>query len=60
MDDDFLAITREWQKAGQSFAGLVFAEQLNCSIGEAIRDLELIAKALEPADMLNHIEFIPF
>jgi hypothetical protein len=29
------------------------------TIGQAVRDLELIAKAFGPEDMLNRIEFIP-
>jgi hypothetical protein len=30
------------------------------TIGQAVRDLELIAKVLDPQDMRNRIEFIPF
>jgi hypothetical protein len=39
---------------------VIFAEQLGITIGEAIRDLELIAKVFEPADMKNRIEFLPY
>ena len=39
---------------------LVYAHQLGVTIGQAIRDLELITYALAPADMRNRIEFIPF
>jgi hypothetical protein len=38
---------------------LVYAHQLSVTIGQAVRDLELIAKAIDPQDMRNRIEFIP-
>jgi hypothetical protein len=43
-----------------SVSGLVYAHQQQITIGQAVKDLELIAKALEPEDMHNRIEFIPF
>lgn len=59
-DDDFLAIADEWLDDGRDFAGVVYAHQLGITIGEAVRDLELIAKVLEPQDMKNRIEFLPY
>lgn len=59
-DEDLLAVTHNWLKTGKDFSGLVYAHQQQTTIGQAIRDLELIAKALEPEDMRNRIEFIPF
>lgn len=59
-DEDLLVIAHKWQKNGREFAGLVFGPQLGLTIGKAVRDLELIAKAMDPADMGNHIEFLPF
>jgi hypothetical protein len=59
-DDDFLTLADEWLTDGRDFAGVIFAEQLGITIGQAIRDLELIAKVLEPADMKNRIEFLPY
>ena len=58
-DDDFLAIADEWARSGRDFAGIVYAHQLGVTIGQATRDLELIAKALDPEDMRNRIEFLP-
>lgn len=46
-------------QAGIEFSGLVYTHQLSVTIGQAVRDLELIAKAFGPEDMLNHIVFIP-
>jgi hypothetical protein len=59
-DEDLLAVTRAWLDAGKEFSGLVYAHQLGITIGQAVKDLELIAKALDPEDMRNRIEFIPF
>jgi len=58
-DPDHLAEAARRQKAGQLFAGLVFARQLGISIGQAVHDLELIAKAYEPADIENRVEYLP-
>jgi hypothetical protein len=55
----FLILTHQWLQAGRDFAGLIYAHQLSVTIGQAVRDLELIAKTLDPQDMRNHIEFIP-
>jgi hypothetical protein len=59
-DEDLLTLTHNWLNSGKDFAGLVYAHQQQITIGRAVRDLELIAKALEPEDMRNRIEFIPF
>jgi hypothetical protein len=58
-DKDLLILTHQWLQAGRDFAGLIYAHQLSVTIGQAVRDLELIAKTLDPQDMRNHIEFIP-
>lgn len=58
-DDDFLAIASEWLQQGREFTGVVFARPLAVTIGQAIRDLELIAAGLDTEDMRNHIEFLP-
>jgi hypothetical protein len=59
-DQDLLAITHEWQKAGRDFSGLAYAHQLGISIGQAIRDLELLANVLDPGDMHNRVEYLPY
>lgn len=58
-DQDLLIITNQWLTEGKEFAGLVYAHQLNITIGRAIRDLELLAQVLNSEDMQNHIEFLP-
>ncbi len=58
-DIRFKALAEDWQRIGRSFAGLVFGHQLYGSIGQYIRDLELIAKATEPADWTGQVEQLP-
>ncbi|MEO8493480.1 MAG: DUF5615 family PIN-like protein [Planctomycetota bacterium] len=58
-DDDFLAIGRSWQHSGRDFAGIVYAQQLRVTIGQAIRDLELIAQVMSLDEMRNRIDFVP-
>lgn len=59
-DEDLLVIARKWQQAGQRFPGLAYAHQRRIKIGQAVRDLELMGRALEPADMENRVEYLPF
>jgi len=58
-DDDLLAEATRRQREGISFRGVVHAHQLRVSIGACIRDLEIIAKAGEPEDMHNGVQFLP-
>jgi hypothetical protein len=59
-DEDLLAIAHQRLLSGREFAGVVYSHQLSISIGQAIRDLELIAKALDPGDMRNRVEYLPY
>ena len=58
-DDDMLREARRRQQRGESFAGVIYAHQLRITTGQAIRDLELIAKVYEPADLENRVEYLP-
>ncbi len=58
-DEDLLVEARQRQDRSIPFAGLVFAYQQKVTIGTCIRDLELIAKAGEPDDFLNRVEYLP-
>jgi hypothetical protein len=58
-DDDLLAIARRWQHEGRTFAGLIYGHQLNLSIGQAVRDLELIAQVYDPEDLRDRVEYLP-
>lgn len=59
-DEDLLAIAHQWLQAGRGFAGVVYAHQMAISIGQAVRDRELLANALDPADMQNKVEYLPY
>ncbi len=58
-DDDLLTEAARRQREGLAFRGLIYAHQLHVSIGVCIHDLEIIAKAGEPEDLINHIRFLP-
>jgi len=58
-DDDLLEIADRWQQSGRQFSGLIYAHQMKVTTGQAVRDLELLAKAADPEDMRNTIHFIP-
>jgi hypothetical protein len=59
-DIRFKALAEDWQRQGRPFAGLVFAHQLQNTIGQMVRDLELLATACDPDERLNTIEHLPF
>jgi hypothetical protein len=58
-DDDLLAIAHQWQHTNRSFAWLVYGHQLDLSIGQAVRDLELIAGVYDPDDIRDRVEDLP-
>lgn len=58
-DDDLLAECAARQRQGTAFSGLIFGHPLRVSIGQCIRDLEVIATTGEPEDMRNRVEFLP-
>lgn len=58
-DDDLLAEAVRRQREAIFFAGVIYAHPLRVSIGTCVHDLEIIAKAGEPEDMKNQIEYLP-
>jgi predicted nuclease of predicted toxin-antitoxin system len=58
-DEDLLRETKRRQQAGEPFASVVYAHQLNITIAECIDDLEIIAKATGPDDWHNQMMFLP-
>ncbi len=59
-DDDLLAEASKRQRKSIPFNGVIYAHQLSVSIGNCIRDLQVIAEAGEPDDLLNEVVFLPF
>ena len=58
-DSDMLAEATRRQRSAVPFAGLIFAPQPAITVGQAIADLELIAKVYEPTDIADRVEFLP-
>jgi hypothetical protein len=59
-EDDLLAEASCRQAEGIELAGVIFIKLLKISIGQCVWDLELIAKAGEPENLRNHIQYLPF
>ena len=50
---------RNFAQAATLMPGVVYAKQVVVSIGDCIRDLEIIAGVSEPAEMENRVEHLP-
>jgi hypothetical protein len=59
-DIRFKAMAEDWQSRGRQFVGLVFGHQLGGTIGQYVKDLELIAQASELQEWMNTVEYLPF
>ena len=58
-DKDLLREAESRQQRGSSFCGVIFARQRKVSTRKCIEDLELIAKAGNPQDLVDRVEFLP-
>ncbi len=58
-DSDLLAEASRRLRGGQALVGLVYAHQLHVTIGQCVRDLELIARVGEPEDLADRIHHLP-
>ena len=58
-DIRFRVLAENWQRQSRPFAGLIFGHPLRGSIGQYVRDLELIARATEPDEWLNTVIHLP-
>jgi predicted nuclease of predicted toxin-antitoxin system len=59
-DIRFKALAEQWQRQGKIFSGLLFGNQLGVTVGAYVKDLELIAKATDPAEWVNVIQHLPY
>lgn len=57
-DDDLLTEAAHRQEIGVSFAGVVYAPQLQLTIGRIVEDLETIAKAGFPEEFRDVVLFL--
>jgi hypothetical protein len=58
-DTDLLAEAVARQRQGIHFGGVIYAHQLGITIRQCIDDLELIAKAMEPDELIDCIIYLP-
>ncbi|MEL7144067.1 MAG: DUF5615 family PIN-like protein [Cyanobacteria bacterium J06573_11] len=58
-DNDLLVIAHQKQRDGKPFAGVIYSHPQNSSIGECIRDLELISGACTIEDCDGQVQYIP-
>lgn len=58
-DDDLLREAAARLRSGAAFAGVIYAHQLNVTVGQFIDDLELIAKATEPDEWAGRLLYLP-
>lgn len=58
-DDDLLREGALRQKRGESFVGIIYAHQLNVSVGQCVIDLELVAKASDSDEWISRLEYLP-
>ena len=58
-DIRFKAMAVDWQSQPRPFCGLIFGHPLHVSIGQCVKDLELIAKATDPLDWISAIVRLP-
>lgn len=58
-DDDLLREANQRQTDGIPFSGVVYAHQLNVTIGQSILDLELLAKATEIDEWNGATVYLP-
>ena len=58
-DEDLLAEATQRQRSGKFFSGVIYAHQLNITIGRAIQDLQILANVGIPEDFVNRVEYLP-
>lgn len=58
-DDDLLAEARRRQTEGNAFAGVVYAHKLNATVGDCVRDLEMIAEVADAEYFDSRVEYLP-
>ena len=58
-DADLLREATARQRSGVPFSGLIYAHQLDATIGQCVEDLELIAKACDVAEVSRGVIYIP-
>jgi predicted nuclease of predicted toxin-antitoxin system len=58
-DVGFLREAARRRAQNKPFGGIVYASQLGITIGECVRDLELIARASQIEEWLQSVQYLP-
>lgn len=58
-DDDFLAEANRRQEQCVNFTGIIYAYQLSVSVGDCVRDLEIISQAGKLEEFANRVQYLP-
>lgn len=58
-DDDFLAEANHRQDKQINFAGVIYAHKLRVTVGDCVRDLEIIAKTAYLEELINRVQYLP-
>jgi hypothetical protein len=53
------SLAESWQLQSRPFCGLIFGHLMQVSVGQCVKDLEVIAKATDDGDWLNTIIRLP-
>ncbi|MBE9060027.1 DUF5615 family PIN-like protein [cf. Phormidesmis sp. LEGE 11477] len=60
MDDDLLVLAHQRQREGIAFTGVVYTHPQSMSIGDCVKELEIIAKASTLEEAMNQVQYLPF
>jgi hypothetical protein len=58
-DADLLAEATRRQRERVPFAGVIYAQQLEVTLGQCVRDLALIAGAADSEELAGRVQFLP-
>jgi hypothetical protein len=58
-DDDLLVEAKYRQTESLPFSGVIYCHQRGASIGDCVRELELIATVLEPFELQGRVLYLP-
>jgi predicted nuclease of predicted toxin-antitoxin system len=58
-DADFLREASQRHRIKEAFAGIIYGHQRNVTIGQCVKDLEIIAKIVESAELESQVMYLP-
>ncbi|MHC5719039.1 MAG: hypothetical protein ACYTX0_44980 [Nostoc sp.] len=58
-DDDFLAEANRRQDKQIKFSGVIYAHKLRVSVGNCVRNLEIIAKTADAEELSARDKYLP-